>query len=44
VEESDDDCKGVGNIDDNECDGADVIGEDDGKVDVPSFLVPFLNP
>ena len=43
MEESDDYCEVVGDIDDDECDGSDVIREDDGKVDVPCLLIPFLN-
>lgn len=43
MEESDDCRVDVGDVDDDECDGSDVVGEDDREVHVPSLLVPFLS-
>lgn len=42
MEESDDCGVDVGDVNDDECDGSDVVGEDDGEVHVPSLLVPLL--
>lgn len=43
MEESDDCRVDVGDVDDDECDGSDVVGDDDREVHVPSLLVPFLS-
>lgn len=43
VKETDHCWESVGDVDDDESDSPDMVGENYGKVDVPGLLVPFLN-
>jgi hypothetical protein len=43
MEESDDCGVDKRDVDDDQSDGSNVVGKDDWKVDIPRFLVPFLD-
>ena len=43
MEESDDSLEYIGDVEDDGSNCSDVKSEEDGEIDIPSFLIPFLH-
>ena len=43
MQKSDDGGINIGDVEDDGGDGSDVEGEEDGEIDIPGFLIPFLH-